>query len=272
MARTAQRKQHIAHPEENIGQGAFAAALTNVEVDIPQGLVTPDGRPATRRFGIYRNNVIVSLTEALTEIFPTVRNLVGEEFFRAMARLYIEAEPPRSRLLFEYGETFATFIEGFEHTADLPFLADVARIERSWLDSFHAADTTPMTSEALSNVPPEELGELCFVAHPATRIIVSRYSAISIVARDRAGATLDDIDPFEPEAGLITRQEFDPQMRHLPLASAQFARMLLDGETLGTAAQSAFSQDASFDLPGTLSALLQAGAFTAAKLKNNRGN
>ena len=45
--------------------------------------------------------------------FPVVKRLVGEEFFRAMAQVFVTEEPPRSPVLFRYGSTFPDFIAGF---------------------------------------------------------------------------------------------------------------------------------------------------------------
>ena len=43
----------------------FKTALFDPAVMPPAGLSDPAGRPAGKRFDIYRNNVVVSLTEAL---------------------------------------------------------------------------------------------------------------------------------------------------------------------------------------------------------------
>jgi hypothetical protein len=72
------------------------------------------------------------LTEALKDAFPAVHRIVGPEFFQAMARAYIVLEPPRSPILLDYGAGFPDFIGEFEPAAVLPYLADVARIERAW--------------------------------------------------------------------------------------------------------------------------------------------
>src|SRR5688572_1413695 len=45
--------------------------------------------------------------------FPVVARLVGEEFLRAMARAYIEREPPRSAVLIRYGVSCKTSLRGF---------------------------------------------------------------------------------------------------------------------------------------------------------------
>jgi hypothetical protein len=249
------------------GQDAFSAALLDPTTTIPDGLVTPEGKPATRRFGIYRNNVAVSLVNALSEVFPTVQNLVGEEFFRAMAHEYVRAHPPQSRLLFEYGATFPAFLDGFEPAAELPFLADVARVERLWLDSFHAADVKPLDSGALARFPAERLSELRLAPHPATRLFAGAHAAVSIVSRDRSRLPLDEVDPFEAESGLITRPAFDPELRHLPVGGLDFVATLLTGGTLGEAAGAALATDEHFNLPAAISAILEAGAFTTASIE-----
>ena len=66
----------------------FAAALRDPALSAPLGLVGPDGAQTVKRFAVYRNNVVVSLTEALQAGFPAVCRLAGEEFFREMARVY----------------------------------------------------------------------------------------------------------------------------------------------------------------------------------------
>lgn len=243
-------------------QQAFAAALLDPDRDTPKGLVTPDGQPAGKRFGIYRNNVTVSLVNALSEVFPTVQNLVGEDFFRAMARLYVQDNPPTSRLLFEYGASFPAFLEQFEPAADLPFLSDVARLERLWLDSFHAADAAPLDGSILQRVAPEQLAALTFLKNPATRLFRGQHAAVTIMARDRAGEPLDGLDPFVAEDGLVTRPAYDPEIRHLPNGGADFIEWLMEGRTLGEAAGAALSADPHFNLPAAISAIIQAGAFS----------
>ncbi|MBP0650496.1 putative DNA-binding domain-containing protein, partial [Mycobacterium tuberculosis] len=64
-------------------QAAIAAALVAPDRPVPAGLEGRDGRPAGRRFAVYRNNVVVSLIDALAARFPVVAMLVGDAFFRA---------------------------------------------------------------------------------------------------------------------------------------------------------------------------------------------
>jgi len=68
---------------------------------------------AIKRYNVYRNNVTVSLINALAATYPAVQRITGVEFFRVMARFHVRATPPTSPLLFEYGRDFPAFIRIF---------------------------------------------------------------------------------------------------------------------------------------------------------------
>jgi hypothetical protein len=72
-------------------------------------LIAWNGSDPARRFAVYRNNVVVSLIDALADTFPVTQELVGEDFFRAMAGVFVRHAPPTSALLAEYGEGFSGF-------------------------------------------------------------------------------------------------------------------------------------------------------------------
>ena len=126
-------------------QRGFAAAILDPARPMPDGLVGPDGEPGPKRFAVYRNNVVVGLTETLKDAFPAVHRIVGADFFRAMARAYVMVEPPRSPILLDYGAGFPDFIRQFEPAAVLPYLADVARIERAWTLNIRCRDRCAST-------------------------------------------------------------------------------------------------------------------------------
>ncbi len=92
---------------------AFAAALLDPDIAIPAEVTGPDGGPATRRYGVYRNNVVVSLMEALRGSFPSVLAIMGEENFARVARNFVASHPPRSAMMQRYGEEFRKFPRRF---------------------------------------------------------------------------------------------------------------------------------------------------------------
>ncbi|MCP4315312.1 MAG: DUF2063 domain-containing protein [Hyphomicrobiales bacterium] len=241
----------------------FSDALLDPDLPTPKGIVGPKGKKAAKRFNVYRNNVTVGLVGALADIFPAVHRLVGDEFFRAMARIYVQTEQPSSPLLFRYGAGFPAFLKTFEPVAKLTYLPDVARIERAWLDAYHAADTPVMDPADLGAIAPEDLADQRFITHPATFVVRSNFAAVSIFAANRAGKDLSGIDPLIAEDGLITRREFDVEIRQLPAGAAAFLQALAGGATLGEAAGSAVEQSEDFDLAAAIAAMLEAGAFSA---------
>src|SRR5215469_14454330 len=93
----------------------LAPGLIDPEYETPAGVIGPNGKSAVKRYNVYRNNVTVSLIDALAAVFPATLRITGVEFFRAMARFHVRATPPRSPLLFEYGHEFPEFIERYEY-------------------------------------------------------------------------------------------------------------------------------------------------------------
>ena len=180
-----------------------------------------------------------------------------------MARFHVRATPPRSPLLFEYGRDFPDFIETYEYARSLPWLADVARIERAWLDAYHAADAEPLPAEALAAFPPEQLELAVFTAHPSTRIVRSAYSAVTIFAANRTEAAVGPIDAGKPEDALITRPDADVFVRHLPKDGAAFLQGLMSGQSLGEAAAFALEASPSFDIGTNIAGMIWAGVFTS---------
>ncbi|WP_439393346.1 HvfC/BufC family peptide modification chaperone [Bradyrhizobium sp. PMVTL-01] len=242
---------------------AFAPALLDPDSDVPAVVTGPRGKSAVKRYNVYRNNVTVSLIDALGAIYPAVQRLTGADFFRAMARFHVRETPPTSPLLFDYGRDFPAFIARYEHARSLPWLADVARIERAWLDAYHAADAAPLSANELAGVAPDRLASLVFTVHPATRVVRSAFAAVTIFAANRTGRSADRVDASTPEDALITRPELDVIVQQLPPGGAVFLTCLMSGCMLAEAAAAALEDSPAFDLAINIAGLFEAGAFTS---------
>lgn len=240
----------------------FATGLVDPTCPTPDGVTGPRGKGAVKRYNVYRNNVTVSLIDSLAAIYPAIQRITGVEFFRAMARFHVRATPPTSPLLFEYGRDFPAFIASYEYAQDMPWLADIARIERAWLDAYHAADATPLPAAALAEVPADRLGEIIFRVHPATRIVRSAYPAVAIFAMNRADGPVTSLKSNAAEDALITRPNMEVDVRLLPPGNASFLASLIDGATLAEAASEAFAETSSFDLSASIAGMIDAGVFT----------
>ncbi|MFT5642882.1 MAG: hypothetical protein ACI83P_000416 [Janthinobacterium sp.] len=244
---------------------AFFEALLDPERAIPDQVTVWNGSDATLRFALYRNNILVSLIDALADTYPVAQELVGEDFFRAMARLFVNAERPRSRVLTFYGAAFPDFIEHFPPAASVPYLADVARLEMLRVTAYHAFDCAALSADviALFLADVDQLPDWVFQLHPSLGILRSRYAVASLWAAHQGNVDIATIDPDVPESALIIRAHLEVEVIRVTASSADFIEHLWHGASLGAAVEQASLAHADFDLSDTLSLLVRTQAISS---------
>ncbi|MDD1147213.1 DNA-binding domain-containing protein [Pseudomonas sp. TNT2022 ID357] len=244
-------------------QADFASALLSSEAICPAGLCSSNGADPASRFAVYRNNVQSSLINALSAAYPVVAQLVGQTFFNAMARLYVQDFPPRSPLLNDYGQDLADFIQGFAPAAALPYLADVARLERLRVEAYHAADAVPLQPAQLLAAmnQPDHLGQLCLQLHPSLRTLHSRFAVVSLWAAHQSDAAWPAFDLHQSQHALVLRNALDVEVIAVDLGAMTFIDALRNHWPLEVAAAYALDAQAGFDLGQCLGLLLAHGAL-----------
>lgn len=246
-----------------VSAGQFGQAVWDPVAETPRGLVGPDGETAPKRFNVYRNNVIASLSEALEQSFPAVVNLLGEDYFKALARAFVAEHPPSSPVLMWYGADLGDFIEGFPPLQAYPYLADVARIEWAWLQAYHSADAVPLDPAEIGAIAPEEVGNIRFEKHPASGVFRSQWPVWDLARANRFDVNAGiEIELAKPQSVLITRPEFEVELVLLRPGGDVFVTALFDGATLAEAAAAASGHASDFSLSDTLSDCLANGVFT----------
>ena len=245
-------------------QAAFAQALLDPDLPCPSGLCTWKGSDPARRFAVYRNNVVVSLIDALADTYPVVHALVGEEFFRAMARVFALGHPPRSRIMAYYGGEFADFVAAFTPATSVPYLADVARLEMARVRAYHAADADPVPHHALLAAldAPQQLATLRLALHPSVQVITSAFAVRSIWAAHQNAQCVPPVDPDVAQTTLVYRTALTVDSLLLAKGAATYVRSLQNGQNLLEAADTAVQADAAFDLTHTLALLLRLQLIT----------
>jgi len=253
---------------QTCGQAGFAAALLDPGLPCPATLVAWNGSDATPRLAVYRNNVVSSLVDALAQTFPVVQELVGVEFFRAMASVFVRQAPPRSRILARYGAALPAFIRQFAPAQSVPYLSDVARLEVARVHAYHAGDAQPVASESvgLALASGDRMGELRMNFHPSIGVLSSDYAVVSVWAAHQDAIALNTVDPFLPEGGLVLRDGLEVLVLLLPPGAAEFVEAVLGGRCLADAASAAIGAAPDFDLATTLTLLLGHGAITSIHL------
>ena len=226
--------------------------------DAIRDLFTTDAATSARRIAIYRANSIASATKALTGAYPVIREVVGGEFFDALARAHWQSTPSRSGDLGDYGDAFDAFVAGFEPVRELPYLPDVARLEWAGHRAHYAADVAVFDLSRLAAIPPERQGDLRFRFNPAVSIVGSRFPVDRIWEVNQPGFDGDagvDLDAG-PRHVMVVRPRFRVLVRRLSSGAFGWIDAAARGRTLTQALEAAFTIDPAFDLGTTLAELI----------------
>ncbi|RQO57659.1 DNA-binding domain-containing protein [Pseudomonas sp. KBW05] len=242
----------------------FASALLAPDLPCPEGLFSSNGADPASRFAVYRNNVHSSLINALAAAHPVTLQLVGDAFFRAMAGLYVQASPPTSPLISEYGDSFAAFIRGFEPAASVPYLADVAQLERLRVRAYHAADTPGLEQHAVLQYLQNQadLGTLRLHLHPSLATLDSAYAVVAVWAAHQTEGALATLNPWHPQSALVLRHGLGVKVFAIDSGTVAFINSLNHGSPLQRAVAHALETSTEFDLHKCLSLLVSHEAIT----------
>ncbi len=240
-------------------QSRFAAAVLDPAQPVPEGVIGRHNASDGHRFAVYRNNVMVSLVDALQARFPATCRLVGDEFFRATARAYAGSYLPDSPLLMEYGSTFPEFIADFEPATSVPYLADVARLEVAWSEAYHAADSTPLELEALQALSPEVLAGATIELHPSVRLLRSSYPVAALWAAQQQDI-VTPLSSWEAQDVLVVRPDSSVSVHTLAGGTFEFLAALINHGSLENAAAAALLVAPHFDVGLRLVDLISLGA------------
>ena len=249
----------------NLMQQQFVDALFDRDktglLEFVQG---PSDALKSRRLDIYRNNVFYSLGSALGDLYPVVKKLTGADFFSATASVYLHKYPPGRAAMVSLGEDFPDFLQQFEHTVSMPWLADVARLELMWHQSYHAADVDSLGVNEFAVIPVDELVNIRLTVHPSIRLLVSRYPILQIWQANQEGHAHDETIDLDAggEAVCIYRLNNEVILKKEDLPSCILLMALGEGETLCDAVLAAQAIDPEYTPTAFFAQCISAGYFT----------
>ncbi len=154
-------------------QSRFAAALAAPTMPAPPPALGGDAERRKLGLKVYRNNSAHARVTALKDTYPAILRLVGEDCMKALA-LDLARKPLETADARVWTAQLPEFITSTPLAADLPYLADVAKIERAWLHAYHADDPDPVTMDA------ETLAESVLKRAPSTTVCRSDHDAFAI--------------------------------------------------------------------------------------------
>jgi Putative DNA-binding domain len=223
---------------------------------------------ARDRMAIYRRTIFANYHKALSASYPVVKRLTGAPFFHAAVEAFAHAQPSQSGDLNIYGESLGEFLATYPPAADLPYLADVARLEWA-IDEAHRAGEASCAPEsvlaALAVAPPDRLPALRLRLEPSCRLVASPFPIFRIWKTNQPDYSGDDRVMLDEggDALLIRRGDNGISLERLAVGDHAWLAGLAAGATLGAAIEAAQNADATFDLGVALREQIAAGTIIA---------
>jgi Putative DNA-binding domain len=228
-------------------QEAFGLALIN-RSDVTDAALA-------RALRIHRNTSAKAAQDALADNYPVVRALVGDHAFEGVATDFVDAHPPVDPRLCLYGEAFDQFLGSYAPFAELPYLADVASVERMVITALFAADAQVLDGSKIVLDLDHAL-----TLHPA--VCFSRFAspAASLWQAHQPDAPDDGLDQinWRFETVLVTRPANAVMVTLVEPETAIFLSACAEGDPLGVAAAKCGPK-----LTDIFALLISAGCFTS---------
>ena len=248
-----------------------------------------DGERFARGLQAYQANAGALAERALAAAYPTLMQLLGDESFAGLARVFWHRHAPLRGDVARWGAELPAFISVAEQLAEEPYLADVARLDWA-VHSAHTAADGPAVPQGLELLAQADLAALCLQLQPGTALVVSPHPVVAIWQAHHVSAVLqtDEDDETDKSVGsggpdrfaavrqalgegraesaLVCRQGWRVQVHAVPAVDQPFVQAVLQGQPLAMALATTQAQSPAFDFEAWLIGALQGGWLAGATL------
>ncbi len=199
----------------------------------PQGSVS--GR---ERMSVYAGGYVARIRESLAETYEAVKHVMGEDAFTRLAESYAQAYPSHSYNLSDASKELPTFLEQSTWKDNLPFLPDLARLERLIAESFHSFAKSKFDVLALAGLDEDGWNNLRIEFQPFVKIISSPWPIVDLwTARKTPISKINVTLEGRPQCALVYRREFEVFCRPISGFEYEFLKSFFSGKTLGQACE-----------------------------------
>jgi hypothetical protein len=180
-----------------------------------------------QQLAIYIDGYRYRLIDAIRSDYPVLLAYLGEPAFNALARAYIDANPPTHFNLDRYPHAFAATVKD-------GFAADLAHLESAVAEVFMLPESAPLTPASLSALTPEAFASVVLHARSASKILRFDYPVENYFAARRAGENPAPPAP-EPSYVCIVRHTNEVQRHTLSHPGYLLLERLRAGDTIEAA-------------------------------------
>lgn len=213
-------------------QAGFQAYLIGNEksTSFINQIVNDEKVGAVKRLGIYYEAYRLRIIEALTNVYPNLKLLLGDAYFDQAARGYIDAYPSTYRNMRWVGDQMALHLE--KTLPEHPIAAEMATFEWALGLAFDAEDAPVLQLQDLATVPPGEWAQLTFKFHPSMEILELNWNVVEMWQALDSEDSPPAVIPLKGHC-LVWRHLTDAYFRLLEDAELDAIHMVMNGGSFG---------------------------------------
>ena len=183
-----------------------------------------------KRLGIYADAYRLRIIEALSNSYPILKALLGDDLFEQAARSYIDQYPSTYRNMRWVGDKMSEHLQ--VNYPQYPIVAEMATFEWALGLAFDAQDAPILGLQDLASIPPENWADLTFKFHPSMQLFTFKYNALRFWQALNAEETPPKVTQID-EPCVVWRKELNSHYRSLELAEFQAIQYVISGATFG---------------------------------------
>jgi hypothetical protein len=231
-------------------QQHLAAHLFEEEAADITPWVCADGIAPASRLAVYRNNLHEGFIRTLALEFPVVHRLVGADYFRQLARAFLQRHPSRSGDLHHVGAPFASFLRAQFAGSEFRYLPDVAALEWACQECLVAEESEALDPSTLGEVPLEHYGNLRFSLRSACRLLDSPFPILRIWEANQPESAASELISLDsaPDLLLLCRTTGRLRLHRLEPGHYYLLASFAAGLSLAEALAASLACDPQFDL------------------------
>ena len=183
-----------------------------------------------KRLGIYADAYRLRILEALSNSFPILKALLGDDLFEQAARSYIDQYPSTYRNMRWVGDKMAEHLQ--VNFPQYPIAAEMATFEWALGLAFDAEDAPILGLQDLASIPLENWAELTFKFQPSVQLFTFKYNVLRVWQALNAEETPPKVTQID-EPCLVWRKDLNSHYRSLELAELQAIQFVIAGTSFG---------------------------------------
>ncbi len=225
------------------------------------------GRHVGKRLAIHHRHYETSLVTALLAKFPATAWLVGTPFLDEAATRFVRERPPNAPCIAEYGGDFPSFLSTWPGAERVPYLQGFAQLEWHLGHVAVAVERPAVTVREFSRIDVDVLPEAALTLQAGLRYLQASWPIDDLMKLYLTNTAPDQLSLARCDVWIEirgARGEF--QINRLDAGEFTFRKAVLEGRSIGDAAERAMESTAAFQPGRALAALATDGLVTAITL------